>query len=82
MPVSAVVVEVERRRDDHTTEVVGRLAELAALRKGLTGARRGVPAFASISGSAGIGKTSLLRVIADEAKSVGAMVLRGAALEG
>jgi len=64
-------------------ELVDRESELAQLRAALAGALDGEPRLAVIEGPAGIGKTSLLHQVRDEARAAGAMVLsaRGSQLE-
>ena len=64
-------------------ELVDRDAELGQLRTCLGLALEGVPRLAVIEGPAGIGKTSLLQQIRDDARAAGATVLnaRGSQLE-
>ncbi|MDX6301979.1 MAG: hypothetical protein QOF53_3193 [Nocardioidaceae bacterium] len=66
-----------------TADLVDRDAELAQLRRCLMLALDGVPHLAMIEGPAGIGKTSLLYRVRDEARRSGATVLcaRGSQLE-
>jgi DNA-binding CsgD family transcriptional regulator len=56
--------------------VVGREVEIAALENALRGAAMGVAQVALVSGEPGIGKTSLLGVLAQIAAEAGATVLR------
>ncbi len=64
-------------------ELVDRESELAQLRTALGMALDGEPRLAVIEGPAGIGKTSLLHQVRDEARAAGATVLsaRGSQLE-
>ena len=64
-------------------ELVDRDSELARLRMALGLALEGAPRLAVIEGPAGIGKTSLLHQVRDEARAAGATVLsaRGSQLE-
>ena len=57
--------------------VVGRLTERALLGEELLAARSGSCRVAVISGEAGIGKTTLARLVADEARNTGFKVLVG-----
>ncbi len=62
--------------------LVGRQAELAALRDGLARLARGDGSLAVLSGEPGIGKTALADAIAREAAERGVRVARGAAWDG
>ena len=75
-------VPVQRVASDRP-ELVDRDSELAQLRMALGLALEGVPRLAVIEGPAGIGKTSLLHQVRDEARAAGATVLsaRGSQLE-
>lgn len=64
------------------TSFVGRAAELGELRAALDGASRGRGELVLVTGEPGIGKTSLLTTLADEATAGGATVLWGAGWEG
>ena len=57
--------------------LVGRDQELIRLTQLLDGAREGTPAFAELTGEAGIGKTSLLDALARHADAEGFLVLSG-----
>lgn len=57
--------------------ILGRQAELDLLRRELTAAREGEPAFVVVSGEAGIGKTRLLDELEAVADDHGFLVLRG-----
>jgi DNA-binding NarL/FixJ family response regulator len=60
---------------------IGRRRELAALRKLLEDARRGMAAVAMLSGEPGIGKTATARIFAELARGEGFRVLWGACYE-
>jgi DNA-binding CsgD family transcriptional regulator len=60
---------------------VGRDRELRLLRDALARAQQGQGSLVLISGEAGIGKTTLVQVIAAEAKTAGFMVLIGQAFD-
>jgi DNA-binding CsgD family transcriptional regulator len=60
---------------------VSREPELAALRAALDAARRGRLAVTLLSGDPGMGKSTLLDAITDEARRSGMTVLRGAAFD-
>jgi predicted ATPase len=62
--------------------LVGREAVLAAASTVLHDAQAGSGQFLLVSGEAGIGKTSVLAVLVDEAQQSGAVVLRGFCWEG
>jgi DNA-binding SARP family transcriptional activator/DNA-binding CsgD family transcriptional regulator len=81
-PEGAVRVPVQRVASGRP-ELVDRESELAQLRMALGLALEGVPRLAVIEGPAGIGKTSLLHQVRDEARAAGATVLsaRGSQLE-
>jgi DNA-binding SARP family transcriptional activator len=57
--------------------VVGREAELSALRAAWRTAVSGAPSFTTIAGEPGIGKTTLVRALAAEAEADGGMVVWG-----
>jgi DNA-binding SARP family transcriptional activator len=61
--------------------MVGRAAELAALRRAWAGARAGRGGLVAVAGGAGIGKSRLLEEVATEARAGGARVVRGSGLE-
>ena len=61
--------------------LVGRDAEVGALRDALKRARGGEPTMVLIGGEAGVGKTRLLEEFGDEARAKGARVLTGHCLE-
>ncbi len=61
---------------------VGRYRELMLLREGLKEFARGTPMIASISGEAGIGKTTLISRAMDSAPELGIRVVRSTAVEG
>jgi DNA-binding CsgD family transcriptional regulator/tetratricopeptide (TPR) repeat protein len=63
------------------TAIVGRAAELAALRAAVGQAAGGRSRVVLIEGEAGIGKTTLLEVAAELARGAGLEPLRGAAVE-
>jgi class 3 adenylate cyclase len=62
--------------------LIGRLRELQALRTAIADARQGSPSVLVIAGPSGIGKSTLLAALADEAAAFGATVLHGGAQEG
>lgn len=62
-------------------ELIGRDSELAAVRLVLDQARSGESGFVLLLGEAGIGKTRLLRAIAEEAMALGLRSLSGTAIE-
>jgi DNA-binding CsgD family transcriptional regulator/tetratricopeptide (TPR) repeat protein len=64
-----------------STEMIGRRAELDALRDALVKASAGEPACVLIAGEAGIGKSRLLAEFGDGARSDGAVVLTGGCVE-
>ncbi|MCA9647363.1 MAG: ATP-binding protein, partial [Myxococcales bacterium] len=68
---------------DPMTEPVlhGRRQPLSALRAALASAREGRGRLVLVSGDAGIGKTSLVTALADEAAAAGATVSTGRAWE-
>ncbi len=70
-----------RERAEPATRVVGREAELSALRTALDDAVRGHPRFVVVSGEAGIGKSWLLRELADTARAANCLTLTGRAAE-
>src|SRR5690349_23799098 len=61
--------------------LVGRGAQIDALRKVLAQAREGNGRVALIVGEAGVGKSRLLRAMTDEARAQGFFVLQGACFE-
>lgn len=61
--------------------LVGRDAQIAAIRSVLDVARGGAARVALIVGEAGVGKSRLLRAMTDEASRSGFFVLRGASFE-
>lgn len=77
--VGAMVAAPEYRRDssDDAFPLVGRSREVRRLREGLVAATRGGGAVVLISGEAGIGKTTLVQVVAREATARGGTVLTG-----
>jgi DNA-binding CsgD family transcriptional regulator/tetratricopeptide (TPR) repeat protein len=60
---------------------VGRAAELAALEAALAGAGEGRPEVVLVGGEAGVGKTRLVRELADRAAARGTLVATGACVE-
>ncbi|GAA2554627.1 hypothetical protein GCM10010435_26420 [Winogradskya consettensis] len=62
--------------------LVGRDEELAVLRQTVVSALAGRTAFGIVEGEPGVGKTSILREAAAEAERRGALVVRGACLDG
>jgi DNA-binding CsgD family transcriptional regulator len=61
--------------------LIGRDAELAAVRRVLGNAREGNGAVALIAGEAGVGKSRLLRAMTGEARDTGFFTLHGACFE-
>ncbi len=61
--------------------VVGRTEEVASLARALEAARGGRLGLVLVTGEAGIGKTHLVRAVADDAATAGFRVLIGACLE-
>ena len=61
--------------------LVGRESQVAAVRRVLTRAREGNGTVALIVGEAGVGKSRLLRVMTEEARTAGFFVLHGACFE-
>src|SRR6185295_5961845 len=61
--------------------LVGRDSQVAAVRRVLTRAKEGNGTVALIVGEAGVGKSRLLRVMTEEARSAGFFVLQGACFE-
>ncbi|HEX4491394.1 MAG TPA: AAA family ATPase [Acidimicrobiia bacterium] len=60
---------------------VGRLEEQRRLRAAFAEAAAGTPSVALVAGEAGVGKTRLVQVLADEVTAQGGRVLTGACLE-
>jgi len=69
------------RHDVVCPTIVGRDAELGAVRAVLDRARGGAGQVALIVGEAGVGKSRLLRAMIDEARRDGYFVMRGASYE-
>ena len=67
--------------DERSEPMVGRAAELAALRGAWAAARAGRGGLVVVAGEAGIGKSRLLAELVAEARAGGARVARGAGLE-
>jgi DNA-binding SARP family transcriptional activator len=67
--------------DERSEPMVGRAAELAALRGAWAAARAGRGGLVAVAGEAGIGKSRLLAELVAEARAGGARVARGAGLE-
>ena len=61
---------------------MGRTAELATVRSLVDGVRRGRGGVLLVGGEAGIGKTRLLREVAERARDAGLAVVSGRAVEG
>src|SRR5512142_545014 len=61
--------------------LIGREPEVVAVRRVLDGARGGAGQVALIVGEAGVGKSRLLRAMADEARRGGYFTMRGASYE-
>jgi len=68
-------------REAHGVDLVGRDAELAALREALDAAAQGSGGLVLITGEPGIGKSSLVERFGAEVAAVGATVLWGAGWE-
>jgi predicted ATPase len=69
------------RHDLVCPTIVGRDSELDAVRAVLDRARGGAGQVALIVGEAGVGKSRLLRAMADEARRGGFFTMRGASYE-
>jgi DNA-binding CsgD family transcriptional regulator/tetratricopeptide (TPR) repeat protein len=75
------MLNLEMSRRGTSPILIGRAAELCALRASLETVRRGGPSALLIGGEAGLGKTRLIGEFAAEARAAGARVLTGACLE-
>jgi DNA-binding CsgD family transcriptional regulator/tetratricopeptide (TPR) repeat protein len=78
-PRGMLTLEMSRRGTSPV--LIGRAAELCALRASLETVRQGGPSALLIGGEAGLGKTRLIGEFAAEARAAGARVLTGACLE-
>jgi DNA-binding CsgD family transcriptional regulator/tetratricopeptide (TPR) repeat protein len=63
-------------------QIVGREAELAALRHAVVAARRGVGSFWCVVGDAGLGKSRLAAELRSAAGAAGLLIAHGSAIEG
>jgi predicted ATPase len=62
--------------------LVGRTTEFRALRQGLERVMTGGRQIVLMAGEPGIGKTSIVRKLAEEAVGLGAVAIYGASFEG
>ena len=61
--------------------LIGREAEFAQLWVGINAARSGQTTVVALAGEPGIGKSRLLAALAERAEEIGALILRGGAVE-
>lgn len=69
-------------QSEHRFPMVGRQAEAATLQRRWNDATNGLGSLAMVSGEEGIGKTRLVRELAQHVQQAGAIVLHGACDEG
>ncbi|MEU1344499.1 BTAD domain-containing putative transcriptional regulator [Streptomyces sp. NPDC005827] len=81
-PVSPPVASPAGASARTEASLVGRVEELAVLRETVEKAFTGRAALGIVQGEPGVGKTRLLREVADEASRRGALVVWGSCLEG